>query len=98
MSNPNLVDLRDWRKKPPFEPRKSCFASTRETLALLRAFIAIESPLVRAEIIRAAQNAASQQPNPPPKNAGSRAAIGQARSLKRLNCSYLVCDFVDRAD
>jgi len=48
MSNPNLVDLRDWRKKPPFEPRKTCFASTRETLALLQAFISIESPLVRA--------------------------------------------------
>jgi len=67
MSNPNLVDLRDWRKKPPLEPRKTCFASTRETLALLQAFIAIENPFVRGEIIRAAQNAASQQPNPSPQ-------------------------------
>jgi hypothetical protein len=69
MSNPNLVDLRDWRKKPPFEPRKTCFASTRETLALLQAFISIENPVVRGEIIRAAENAASHQPSPPPKNA-----------------------------
>jgi hypothetical protein len=69
MPNPNLVDLRDWRKRPPFEPRKTCFASTRETLALLQAFTAIESPLVRGEIIRAAENAASQQPSRPPKNA-----------------------------
>jgi hypothetical protein len=69
MSNPNLVDLRDWRKKPPFERRKTCFASTRETLALLQAFASIDNPFVRGEIIRATQNAASQQPNPPPKNA-----------------------------
>jgi hypothetical protein len=67
MSNSNVIYLREWRDKPLDEPRTRCFASTRETLALLQAFIAIESPLVRGEIIRAAENAASQQPNPPPK-------------------------------
>jgi hypothetical protein len=38
--------------------RKTCFASTREAIRLLLAFAAIESPLVRREIIRTALNAA----------------------------------------
>ena len=43
MSNSNVIDLRKVfeKKPPPGEPRK-CFASTRETLELLREFSRIE--------------------------------------------------------
>jgi hypothetical protein len=58
MSNYNIIDLRQWRNKPLEEPSKKHFASTQETLALLKAFSTIESPLVRGEILRVAQDAA----------------------------------------
>jgi hypothetical protein len=64
MSNSNLVDLRAWRT-PRYEARKQNFASTHETLQLLRAFCAIESSVVRSEIIKIAQNAAPAGPRPP---------------------------------
>jgi hypothetical protein len=54
----NVIDLREWRSKPTSVPHRRCFASTRETLQLLQAFCAIESTLVRGEIIRTAQDAA----------------------------------------
>ena len=54
----NVVELRDWRNKPVSEqPRQRFYASTQETLALLQAFTAIKSPLIRREIIRAVRNA-----------------------------------------
>ena len=50
MSNSNVIYLREWRDKLLDEPRRRCFASTREIRQLLQAFCAIESALVRAEI------------------------------------------------
>ncbi len=61
-------DLREWRK-PRFEPRMENFASTQETLLLLRAFCAIKDPLVRNEIIRTAEKEAFPGSTPPPENA-----------------------------
>jgi hypothetical protein len=58
MSNYNIIDLRQWRNKPLGEPSKKHFASTQETLALLKAFSTIESPLVRGEILRVVRDAA----------------------------------------
>ena len=68
MSNQNLVELREWRKRR-FEPRMQNFASTQETLLLLRAFCAIKDPLVRSAIIRTAKEAALSGSPPPPENA-----------------------------
>ena len=59
MSNSNVIYHREWRDKPLDEPRRRCFASTREIRQLLQAFCAIESALVRAEIIRTVQDAAA---------------------------------------
>jgi hypothetical protein len=58
MSNSNVIDLRAWRDKPLGELSGRHFASTQETLLLLKAFMAVESPLIRGEIIRVAQDAA----------------------------------------
>jgi len=54
----DVIDLQERRKEPISEPRKRCFASTREVLQLLQAFSEIQSTLVRGEIIRTAQDAA----------------------------------------
>ena len=70
MSNSNVIDLRKvFEKKPPLgEPRK-CFASTRETIALLQAFSRIESAFLRGAIIKTAREAASMAaPSGPPKS------------------------------
>ena len=68
MSNSNVTDLRGWRNKTLSEAGRRLFASTQETL-LLRAFIAIESSLIRGEIIRTAQDAALLADiGRPPKN------------------------------
>ena len=65
----NVVELREWRNKPVGEqPRQRFYASTQETLALLQAFTAIESPLVRRQIIRAVRNALLSNANRPPMN------------------------------
>ena len=60
MSNSNVIDLRKvFEKKPPLgEPRK-CFASTRETIKLLQAFLRIESAFLRGAIINTAREAAT---------------------------------------
>jgi hypothetical protein len=58
MSNSNVIDLRAWRNKSLDELSGRHFASTQETLLLLKAFMAVESPLIRGEIIRVAQDAA----------------------------------------
>jgi hypothetical protein len=69
MSNSNVIDLRGWRNKALSEAGRRHFASTQETLLLLRAFMAIESPLIRGEIIRTAQDAALLADiGRPPKN------------------------------
>ena len=54
----DVIYLRERRKEPISEPRRRCFASTREVLQLLHAFSEIQSTLVRGEIIRTAQDAA----------------------------------------
>ena len=58
MSNSNVIDLRAWRDKSLGERSGRYFASTQEALLLLKAFMAVESPLIRGEIIRVAQDAA----------------------------------------
>ena len=58
MSNSNVINLRAWRDKSLGELSVRHFASTQETLLLLKAFMAVESPLIRGEIIRVAQDAA----------------------------------------
>ena len=61
MSNSNVVYL--WNRfvseKPHLEGRRTCFASTRETLELRAAFSRIESPVYRRMIIETAREAAS---------------------------------------
>jgi hypothetical protein len=59
MSISNVIDLQVGATSRSMIPARRCFASTRETLQLLQAFCAIESALVRAEIIRTAHAAAS---------------------------------------
>ena len=61
MSNSNVVYLPKWfqREQPHLEERRTCFASTRETLELLAAFSRIESPVYRRMIIETAREAAS---------------------------------------
>jgi hypothetical protein len=58
MSNSNVIDLRAWRDKPLGELSGRHIASTQETLLLLKTFMAVESPLIRGEIISVAQDAA----------------------------------------
>ena len=70
MSNSNVIDLRKvFEKKLPIgEPRK-CFASTRETIELLKAFSRVESAFLRSAIIKTTREAASMiAPGEPPKN------------------------------
>jgi hypothetical protein len=59
MSNSNVIYLRKWfEKTPPLSEQRNCFASTRETLELLKAFSRIESAFLRGTIISAAREAA----------------------------------------
>ena len=57
MSNSNIVDFQTWRDNA-LGASARYFGTTHETLLLLKAFGAIESPLIRGEIIRVAQDAA----------------------------------------
>ena len=73
MSNSNVVYL--WNRfvseKPHLEERRTCFASTRETLELRAAFSRIESPVYRRMIIETAREAASYNSSSElPKSAG----------------------------
>jgi hypothetical protein len=70
MSNSNVIYLRKWfEKTPPLSEQRNCFASTRETLELLKAFSRIESAFLRGTIISAAREAAfAGSPSEPPKN------------------------------
>jgi len=53
MSNSNVIYLRKWfEKTPPLSEQRNCFASTRETLELLKAFSRIESAFLRGTIVR----------------------------------------------
>ncbi len=65
MSDSNVIEVREWfERKPPKH-----FASTRETMELLKAFVRIQSPLLRSALITAAQEAALvMNPSEPPKN------------------------------
>ena len=62
MSDSNVIEVRKWFERRP--PKH--FASTRETMELLKAFVRIQSPSLRSALITAAQEAAWVEP--PPKN------------------------------
>ena len=60
MSDSNVIEVRKWfERKPPKQ-----FASTQETIEMLRAFTRIESPLLRSALIRTAREAAWVEPPP----------------------------------
>jgi hypothetical protein len=63
MSTSNVIYLHDWCEWPA--PRKDNFATSQETLELLKAFTRIENSSFRSAIIRAARQAASPQTEPP---------------------------------
>jgi hypothetical protein len=46
MSDANIIHLQKrFEKTPPLDELRNCFASTRETLELLNAFLRIENPI-----------------------------------------------------
>jgi hypothetical protein len=61
MSMPTLINFQE-RRKARLAPEKPNYASSIEMLALLKAFTSIKSPVVRGEIIIAAQDAAGRTP------------------------------------
>ena len=63
MSDANIIYLQKWfEKTPPLGELRNCFASTRETLELLNAFLRIQNPIVRSTIIRTAREAVFAEP------------------------------------
>jgi hypothetical protein len=65
MSDANIIYLRKWYEKTPRRGEwRNCFASTRETLELLKAFLRIENPIIRSTAIRTAREAFFAEPMP----------------------------------
>jgi hypothetical protein len=65
MSDANIIYLRKWfEKTPPLGELRNCFASTRETLELLNAFLRIDNRIIRSTIIRTAREAVFAEPLP----------------------------------
>ena len=71
-SQSNVIDLRKWIETqwPHLSDRDyTCFATTRECIELLQAFVGIANPAYRFALTRAAKEAVSRTINaPPPKD------------------------------